>query len=73
MTSDVYEEVFVVAVVVPLYLHEGRVLQQSQLGGGDAPAQPGRGGLRRGRHQTGGARLAGVDQTWLERLDTERL
>ena len=73
MTPDVDEEVFVVAVVVPLYLHEGRVLQQPQLGGGNAPAQPGRGGLRGGRDQAGGAWLGGVDQTWLERLDTEMI
>ena len=53
MAADVYKEMFVIAVVISLYLHEGGVLQQPQLGGGDAPAQPGRCRLRRGRHQAG--------------------
>ena len=68
MTSDVYEEVFMVAIVIPLYLHEGRVLQQSELAGGDAPAKPGCRCL--GGDQARRALLAGVDEILLEGFDT---
>ena len=38
----------VVGVVQPLLLHEGGVLDQPELVGGDGPADPGRGGRGRG-------------------------
>ena len=46
--SDVYKQVLVVeGLVLAVVVHEGGVLQQPQLGRGDAAAQP----RRRGRHQ----------------------
>ena len=48
LAAYVDEEMLVVGVVQPLLLHEGGVLDQPELVGGDGPADPGRGGRGRG-------------------------
>ena len=66
LAAYVDEEMLVVGVVQPLLLHEGRVLDQAELVGGDGPADPGWGGGHWcgcfwGRGQIEGTRREGLD------------
>jgi len=61
----VNEEVLVVGVLVPLLVHEGAVLQDAQLCGGDGAAQPGGGGGRRGGRDLRHRQAKGTALEWL--------
>ena len=69
LAAYVDEEMLVVGVMQPLLLHEGGVLDQPELVGGDGPSDPG----RRGRGWRGGLGGGGqVEGTRGEGLHTER-
>ena len=68
LAAYVDEEMLVVGVMQPLLLHEGGVLDQPELVGGDGPSDPG----RRGRGWRGGLGGGGqVEGTRGEGLHTE--